>query len=128
MKNLSIHSALKDFFDVQVRQKQRAAEAEYKKIKMVKAMMMGISDGISSMFSKQQFQSKNHDLLLKQGYKWHDKPEHYTDATGRVISQEIEFNEKGHYFDGKHYRDANGNIVDDLYPHLKFINKQKENF
>ena len=86
LKDSSIHSALKEFFDVQVRQKQRAAEAEYKKIKMVKAMMMGISDGISSMFSKQQFQSKNHDLLLKQGYMWHDKPEHYTDATGRVIS------------------------------------------
>ena len=94
----------------------------------MKAMMMGMSEGVKGMFSKDQFQSNHHSKLLKQGYTWHDKPEQYTDANGNIIGQEIEFNEKGHYFDGKHYRDANGKIVDDVYPHLKFINTEKENF
>lgn len=80
-------------------------------------MMMGMSDGPPKIAL-----SKNHDKLLEMGYKYHAKPDHYTDANGKIIAQEIEFNEKGHYFDGKHYRDANGNIVDDDYPHLKLVN------
>tara|TARA_B110000285_G_C15007425_1_gene554592 strand:- start:444 stop:752 length:309 start_codon:yes stop_codon:yes gene_type:complete len=90
-------------------------------------MMMGMGNEIKGMFKKMT-PAKNHDKLVEMGYKYHEKPEYYTDANGKVIPQEVEFNENGHYFDGKHYRDAKGNIVDDDYPHLKLVNGFKSKF
>ena len=42
----------------------------------MKMMMMGVSDdspGMKGLFSS-MVPSKNHDVLLLQGYEWHEKP------------------------------------------------------
>lgn len=75
-------------------------------------MMLGLEKGVKEMFSH-FVPSKHHDSLLKMGFNWHENKQYYTDAYGKIIPQEIEFNESGHYFDGQHYRDAYCNIVDD---------------
>ena len=46
--------------------------------------MMGMSEGIKDMFSK-MVPSKNHQVMLNQGYVWHEKPQYYTDANGKII-------------------------------------------
>ena len=61
-------AGLKDFFDVQIRQQQKAAAAEYKRVKAIKMMMMGISDTVKKVFIDKAEKSKNHIKMMQQGY------------------------------------------------------------
>lgn len=73
-------------------------------MKAIQAMMLGMGEGIRNLMHR----NKNHDTLVALGFTFNGKE--YRDANGNLVKGEL--NEKGHYFDGHHWYDAWGRIVD----------------
>lgn len=68
-----------------------------------------MQQGIQNLIGK-EFQSKNHFDMLNMGFSWDGK--NYRDKNGNIIvKHHFDLLKFGYTWDGKNYRDANGNIV-----------------